>query len=67
MLIKDFNYHVLEREKDYKVVYSPDNVNAGIVNVTVTGIGNYKGTKTESFRIVPQSVTSIIYFNCLNV
>ena len=58
MLIKDFDYHVLEREKDYKVAYSPDNVNAGIVNVTVTGIGNYKGTKTGSFRIVPQSVTS---------
>ena len=37
---------------DYTVSYS-DNVNAGTATVTITGKGNYTGTVTKTFRIVP--------------
>ncbi len=36
--------------KDYTVAFS-DNINAGKVTVTVTGIGNYTGTKTANYTI----------------
>ena len=35
---------------DYTVAYS-DNINVGTATVTITGIGNYIGTKTASFTI----------------
>ena len=41
---------VLTAGKDYKVGYS-NNVNAGTATVTITGIGDYSGTKTATFAI----------------
>lgn len=38
---------------DYKVTYS-NNVNMGTGKITVTGIGNYTGTITRNFYIVPR-------------
>ena len=35
---------------DYEVTYS-NNVNSGVATATVTGIGNYTGTRTALFRI----------------
>ena len=42
---------------DYTVAYS-NNINAGTATVTVTGIGNYTGTKTANFTIY---VSTIIF------
>ena len=42
---------VLVKDTDYTVSYS-DNTNIGTASVTVTGKGNYSGTKTLSFRII---------------
>ena len=41
---------VLQENKDYRIEYS-DNTNAGSATVTITGIGNYTGTKTVSFDV----------------
>lgn len=40
---------------DYNIAYS-DNINAGTALVTVTGKGNYTGTKSASFSIIPAPV-----------
>lgn len=42
----------LVQNRDFKVSYS-DNINIGTAKITVTGIGNYKGTLTRTFKIVP--------------
>ena len=41
---------------DYTVSYS-NNVNLGTATVTVTGKGNYSGTKSVSFKIVAKSIS----------
>ena len=41
----------LVKDSEYTVVYS-NNVNVGTATATVTGIGNYTGTKTLTFEIV---------------
>ena len=43
--------------KDYTVVYSDDLVNAGTVKVTVTGLGNYSGSFTKTYKITKRLVT----------
>ena len=42
----------LTKDTDYTVDYT-NNTNAGKATVTVTGTGNYTGTKTENFTIAP--------------
>ena len=44
--------------KHYKLTYK-NNVNPGTAKVTVTGIGNYTGTVTRSFKIKLPKVTSV--------
>ena len=48
----------LTPNSDYTVSYS-NNTNAGTATVTITGIGNYTGTKTTTFKInkASQSIT----------
>lgn len=41
---------------DYELSYS-NNINAGTGTVTITGKGNYAGTKSEIFEISPQEIT----------
>ena len=41
---------ILIRNTDYTVDYS-NNINAGTATVTITGKGNYTGTKTATFKI----------------
>ncbi len=43
-------------DTDYSVAYS-NNVNAGTADVTVTGKGNYSGTKSVTFTINPKSAS----------
>ena len=48
----------LELGKDYTVEYSTsDFTNVGTIEVTITGIGNYSGTVTRTYKITPKSVT----------
>ncbi len=47
----------LVKDSEYTVVYS-NNVNVGTATATVTGIGNYTGTKTLTFEIVESGSAS---------
>lgn len=46
----------LAKDKDYTVAYA-NNTNAGTAKVTVTGKGNFTGTKAATFKINPASQT----------
>lgn len=50
--------HALRLDEDYEVSYS-DNVDAGKATVTVTGKGNYAGTKDVTFTILPVQLSEI--------
>ena len=56
---------VLELEKDYTVTYS-NNTNPGTATVTIAGIGNYTGTITKTFLILPGKTTRGDMFNLAN-
>ena len=43
--------------KDYTVVYSDDLVNAGTVTMKVSGLGNYSGSFTKTYKITKRLVT----------
>ena len=47
---------VLEESEDYTLSYSKDTKNAGTVTVTVTGKGNYSGTKEVNYQITKRQV-----------
>ena len=49
------NGETLVKDRDYTVSYA-ENVNAGTATVTVTGKGNYSGTKTATFSIAPMEL-----------
>ena len=51
-----YNNISLAKGKSYKVTYK-NNKNIGVATVTITGIGNYKGTKKITFRIIPRKTT----------
>ncbi|GAB6395131.1 MAG: Ig-like domain-containing protein [Bacteroidales bacterium] len=53
---------VLEENKDYAVAYT-SNVNAGRATAVVTGKGNYAGSITKEFYILPQSMTRVTIAN----
>ena len=56
---------VLKEGTDYTVTYS-DNINPGTATVTVNGIGNYAGTKTATFLILPGKTSRGDMFNLAN-
>ena len=48
----------LKAGTDYTVEYSTKNFkDVGTIDVTITGIGNYTGTVTRTYKITPKSVT----------
>lgn len=47
----------LKKDKDYTLTYT-NNKEIGNVSVTVKGMGNYTGTRTINFQIVPKKVAS---------
>ena len=51
LVIEGENGYFLVKDTDYTVEFA-NNVNVGTATVTVTGIGNYKGTKELTFKIV---------------
>lgn len=48
----------LTKGTDFTVSYS-NNVNAGTAKVTIKGKGNYTGTVTKTYKIIPKNITSI--------
>ena len=55
--VKD-GYNTLTSETDYTVSYS-NNTNAGTATATITGKGNYTGTKTADFIINAKSIAAL--------
>lgn len=53
-----YDNHLLIKDTDYTVSYS-NNKNIGIATIKITGKGNYLGSKTTTFKIVPKTVTSL--------
>ena len=47
---------ILTKGTDYAVKYAGSNTNVGTVTATITGKGNFTGTRTEKFEIKPASV-----------
>ncbi len=52
----EFGNKTLIKGTDYTVTYS-NNVNVGTATITLTSIGNYSGTKTHTFNIIPRTIT----------
>ena len=56
------NNKELLKNTDYTVEFS-NNKNVGTATITVTGNGNYKGTKKKTFRIIPRDInkTNVLF------
>ncbi len=50
------NGEALTEGIDYSISYSSDTTNAGSVTVTITGEGNYSGSVTRTYQILPRRV-----------
>ena len=48
----------LKENEDYTVTYS-NNIYIGTAQITIKGIGNYTGTKTTTFKIVPKQISDV--------
>lgn len=55
--VRGANNRALMSGVDYTVTFSADTTNVGEVTATVTGIGNYAGTVTRTYRITPAPLT----------
>ncbi|WP_298949654.1 MBG domain-containing protein [uncultured Polaribacter sp.] len=51
--------NLLDEGIDYRLSYS-DNTNVGQARVTITGIGNYNGSRTVRFMILPKVIEILI-------
>lgn len=49
-----YGSNVLAKGRDYAALYS-SNVEAGVATVKITGVGNYTGSRTATFRIIKVS------------
>jgi hypothetical protein len=58
IVVKDGNT-TLAPTTDYTITSYADNINVGTATVTITGAGNYTGTKTQTFAIVPKAASSL--------
>jgi len=57
VVVKDGNA-TLKLNKDYKLTYK-NNIYPGTATVVVTGMGNYSGTKTLTYSIIPRGITAV--------
>lgn len=48
----------MEKDKDYTLKYE-DNINVGKAKITITGIGNYTGTKNVEFEIIEKNIETL--------
>ena len=58
-VIIKYNGQILEKDTEYTLKYS-DNVNVGLALVTVTGIGNFTGSRKVNFEILSTEGSDII-------
>ncbi|MCM1545287.1 MAG: fibronectin type III domain-containing protein [Ruminococcus sp.] len=58
-IVKDSNGKVLQRSIDYTVKYESGRKAIGIYSVKVTFKGNYSGTKTLTFKILPGKTNAL--------
>lgn len=56
-----WNGKKLERAKDFKVGSYTNNINVGTATGVVTGIGNFKGTRTMTFEISPKNIAELSF------
>lgn len=52
------NNKTLKLDEDYELTYS-NNTSIGTAQIVINGIGNYTGTKTITFKIIPKQVTNV--------
>lgn len=57
-----FDGKTLTNGVDYTVEYK-NNTESGTASIVINGIGNYSGTKTQTFRIYKNSVYSFTVFS----
>ena len=57
--ITDSNGKTLRNNEDYKIAYSAGRKNVGTYTAKITFIGNYSGTKTLKFKIIPKKPTGV--------
>ena len=57
--VTDKNDKKLEAGKDYEVAYSTEDFTnvTGTITVTISGIGNYSGTVTHTYKVTPKEYT----------
>ena len=56
--VKDAKGNALVEGTDYTVSYDTDNfIDAKTIKVTITGIGNYIGTATKTYKVTPAPLT----------
>ncbi len=55
-VIVKYNNKTLVKNKDYTISFK-NNTSIGTATITIKGKGNYTGTKTITFKIVPKTVT----------
>lgn len=55
--VKDVEGNILKKDKDYTVTYSSGRKTVGTYKVTVKMKGNYSGTKTLTFKIIPRAAS----------
>ena len=57
--VTDKNDKKLEAGKDYEVAYSTEDFTnvTGTITVTISGIGNYSGTVTRTYKVTPKEYT----------
>lgn len=56
--VRDGN-KTLQVNKDYTVRYQ-NNINAGTANAVLQGIGNYQGSRTVQFKILPRNISAAV-------
>lgn len=59
VIVKDTMNRTLKKGKAYTVQYAAGRKNFGVYQVTVTFIGNYAGSKTLQFKIVPAAPETV--------
>ena len=62
--INDQSY-ILVKDKDYQINYS-NNIDVGTANITVIGIGDYKGTLNSKFSITEKNINEVNVENILD-
>lgn len=57
IVVKDTAGKELQKDIDYKATFG-ENINAGVVTVTITGRGDYEGTIEKQFTIAPRDISN---------